>query len=146
MLNIEVLNIKMLNIDLRLVFILIIVILAVWRIKKGYENGMVKELVNILSTIVSCVCIALIFFAVSSFIAGAFALLTLCVVALMGIGILFKWFNLIFKPVTAIANISIINGLNKFLGAIFGFGEAIILTLFLYYIFYILNNAGVFSY
>ena len=141
-LNIEVLNIKMLNIDLRLVFILIIIILAAWRIKKGYENGMVKELVNILSTIVSCVCIALIFLVISSVMAGAFAMLALCVAALMGIGILFKWFSLIFKPVTAIANISIINGLNKFLGAIFGFGEAIVFTLFLYFI---LNYAGIFA-
>lgn len=132
----------MFNIDLRLVFVLIIIILAAWRIKKGYENGMVKELVNILSTIVSCVCIALIFLVISSFMAGAFAMLALCVAALMGIGILFKWFSLIFKPVTAIANISIINGLNKFLGAIFGFGEAIVFTLFLYFI---LNYAGFFS-
>ena len=127
---------------MEIVFVLIFIILAAWRVKKGFNNGMVEEIVNILSTIVSCVCIALIFFAVSSVIARTFSVLTLCVAALIGIGILFKFCNLIFKPVTAIANISIINGLDKFLGAIFGLGEAIIFTLFLYYI---MNFAGFFA-
>ena len=122
-------------IDLKIIFVLIVIILAVWRIKKGYKNGMVEELVNILSAIVSCVCIALIFFAVTSVRVQAFSTLTLCVAALIGIGILFKLCNLIFAPLTAIVKISIINSLNKFLGAVLGFGEAIIYTLFLYYLF-----------
>lgn len=119
---------------MKIVFVLIVIILAIWRIKKGFSNGLVEEIVNILSAIVSCVCIALIFFAITSIKAQTFSTLTLCVVALIGIGILFKVCNLIFAPVTAIVKISIINGLNKFLGAVLGLGEAIIFSFFLYYL------------
>lgn len=130
------------NVDLKIAFVLIIFMLAAWRIKKGFNNGMVKEIVNILSAVVSCVCIVLIFFAVSSVRARTFSVLTLCILALLGIGILFRLCTLIFKPVAAIVNISIINGLDKFLGAVFGFGEAIIFAWFLYYL---LNYASVFG-
>lgn len=128
---------KGLNIDLGIFLILIFVMLAIWRIKKGFHDGMVKEIVNILSAIVSCVCIVLIFFVITSVRAKTFSMLTLCVVTLIGIGILFKLFNLIFKPLTAIVNISIINGLDKFLGAILGFVEAVIFALCLYYVYII---------
>lgn len=102
---------------------------------------MMKEIVNILSAAVSCFCIVLIFFAVSSVMAKTFSVLALCLMALIGTGIIFKLCNLIFKPVTAIVNISIIGGLDKLLGALFGFGEAIIFTWFLYNI---LDYAGIF--
>lgn len=131
----------MLNIDLKIVFVFIFLLLAVWRVRKGFENGMVQEIVNILSAAVSCVCIVLIFLTVSSVKAHTYSVLTLCVFALIAIGIVFKACTLIFKPLTAIVNVSLINSLDKFLGAIFGFGEALIFGVLLYFI---LDYAGVF--
>ncbi|MBQ6806566.1 MAG: hypothetical protein IJO97_03940 [Lachnospiraceae bacterium] len=93
---------------------------------------MVKEIVNILSIAVSCVCIALVFLTISSVMARTFSTLTVCVVGLIGIGIVFKLCNLIFKPILGIMNISIISGFNKILGAIMGFGEAVIFAFFIY--------------
>ncbi len=117
-----------------MILIVITLLLAVWRVKKGFRNGMTKELTNIFSIAVSCVCITLIFLAVSSVVARTFSVLTVCIVGLIGIGILFKLCNLIFKPVTAILNISVIHGLDKLLGAILGLGEAAICSYFLFYI------------
>lgn len=130
------------NVDLKMFYVLMFLILALWRIKKGFSNGMTKEIVNILSSVVSCVCIVLIFFTISSVMAHTFSVLTLCILALIGIGIVFKLCNLIFKPVTAIVNISIINGLDKFLGALFGLGEAFIFSWFIYKL---MDYAGVFA-
>lgn len=132
---------KVLNADLKIAFALIVFILAIWRVKKGFDNGMLKEIVNILSAIVSCICIILIFFTVSSIRAKTFSVLTLCVLALICIGIAFKLCNLIFKPVTAIVNISIIASLDKLLGAILGLGETLIFAFFIYYL---LNYSGFF--
>lgn len=64
--------------------------------------------------------------------AHTFSTLTICIVGLIGIGIVFKLCNLIFKPVMAIMNISLIHGLDKMLGAVMGFGEAAICVYFLY--------------
>lgn len=122
----------MLNIGLKIAFIVLFFLLAVWRIKKGFQNGMMQEIINIVSIAVSCVCIVLIFLAVSSVVAHTFSTLTVCTAGLIGIGIVFKLCNLIFKPVTAIVNISIINGLDKLSGAVMGLGEAVIFSWFLY--------------
>ena len=102
--------------------------------KKGFHNGMMKEIVNILSTAVSCVSIVLIFLTISSVMAKTFSMLTVCILGLIGIGIIFKLCKLIFAPIMAIVNISIINGLDKVAGAVLGLGEAIICSWFLYHI------------
>ncbi len=117
---------------MKIIFILIICLLIVWRIKKGFRNGMIKEIINILSIIVSLVSITLIFLVISSVMAHTFSTLTICIVGLIGIGIVFKLCNLIFKPVMAIVNISLIHGLDKMLGAVMGFGEAVICIYFLW--------------
>ena len=117
---------------MKIILILIICLLIVWRVKKGFKNGMIKEITNILSIIASLVSITLIFFVISSVMAHTFSTLTVCIAGLIGIGIVFKLCNLIFKPVTAIVNISLIHGLDKMLGAVIGFGEAAICVYFLW--------------
>lgn len=122
----------MLDIDLKLAFFLISFLIAAWRLKKGFHNGMMKEIVNILSAVVSCVSIVLIFLAISSIVAKTFSMLTVCVLGLIGTGVIFKLCKLIFAPVAAIVNISIINGLDKIAGAVLGLGEAVICSWFIY--------------
>ena len=122
----------MLEVDLKIAFLLIFLLITICRIKKGFQNGIVKEIVNIISTIVSCVCIALVFLMVSSIMARTFSTLAICVIALVGIGIGFKLCNLIFRPILGITNVSVIGGLNKLLGAVMGFCEAVIVAFFLY--------------
>lgn len=117
---------------MKIIFILIICLLIVWRVKKGFRNGMIKEIINILSIIVSLASITLIFLVISSVMAHTFSTLTVCLAGLVGIGIVFKLCHLIFKPVMAILNISLIHGLDKLLGAVMGFGEAVIAIYFLY--------------
>ena len=120
------------NIDLKIVFIVIILLMAVWRAHKGFKNGMIKELVNIFSIAAACLCITLLFLTISSIVAKTFSVLTVCIIGLIGIGLIYRLCSLIFKPITAIVNISIIHGLDKLLGAIMGLGEAVICSYFLY--------------
>lgn len=117
---------------MKIAFLLIFLLIAIGRVKKGFQNGIIKEIVSIISTIVSCVCIALVFFMVSSIMARTFSTLAICVIALVGIGIGFKLCNLIFRPILGITNVSVIGGLNKLLGAVMGFCEAVIVAFFLY--------------
>lgn len=93
---------------------------------------MIKELVNIFSIAAACICITLLFLTISSIVAKTFSVLTVCIIGLIGIGIVYKLCSLIFKPITAIVNISIIHGLDKLLGAVMGLGEAVICAYFLY--------------
>ncbi|MDE7186184.1 MAG: hypothetical protein K2O13_01560 [Lachnospiraceae bacterium] len=123
----------------RYILLLIVFLLFVWRIKRGFANGIMGEIVTIISGIISLVCVALIFFAVTSAKVKAMSTLTVCIIGLILLGIVFRICSLIFAPLLALSNISFIEGLNKMLGAVLGALEACILTGLLYYI---LDYAG----
>ncbi|MDE6387024.1 MAG: hypothetical protein K2L82_04345 [Lachnospiraceae bacterium] len=125
----------------RIVFVLIVFLLFVWRMKRGFHNGMMKEVVTLLSGAVSLVCVALIFFAVSSVMAKAMSTLTVCVVSLVLLGIAFKLCSLIFSPLLALSNISIIGGVDKALGGVMGAAEALVLSCL---IFFALDYIGIY--
>lgn len=113
------------NTDTRTVaFVLIVCVLLVWRIRRGFKNGVMKEIVNILSAAVSLICVVLIFLTISSVIERTISMLVVCVVGLILLGVLFKVCSLIFKPLLAISNVSVIGGINKLLGAVLGIAEA----------------------
>lgn len=116
----------------KFIFVCIIFLLFIWRIKKGFANGIMQEIVNILSAIVSLVCVVLIFLAIRSLAVKAMSTLTVCVFGLILLGVVFKICSLIFKPILAISNISVIGGVNKVLGSVMGAGEACALAYLLY--------------
>ena len=114
------------------IFAGVIFLLFIWRIHRGFANGIMQEIVNILSGVISLVCVVLIFFAVSSLTAKATSTLTVCIIGLVLLGIVFKLCNLIFQPLLALGNLSVIGGLNKLLGAVMGAAEALVLSYLLY--------------
>lgn len=117
----------------KFIFVLIVFLLFIWRIKKGFANGIMGEIVTIISGVIVLICVALIFFAITSVMVKAMSTLTLCVIALFLLGIVFKICSLIFSPLLALSNISIIEGFNKILGAVVGMLEAGALAAILYF-------------
>ena len=117
----------------KFIFILIVFLLFIWRIKRGFHNGIMGEIVTILSVAVALVCVALILFAVTIAMAREVSALTVCIIALILLGTVFKICSLIFRPVLALSNISLFEGFNKMLGAVMGALEACVLTGLLYY-------------
>ncbi len=105
-------------------FAAVMFLVLIWRVKGGYACGMMQEIVNILSGTAALFCVALVFLAVDSAMSKSMHTLTACVLALIVLGVAFKLCGLIFKPLLAIGNISLLSGLNKLLGAILGVLEA----------------------
>ncbi len=116
----------------KFMFVLFIFLMVVWRVKRGFKNGIMQEIVNILSGVISLICLALVFFAVSSIIEQATSMLIVCIVGLIILGIAFKLVKLMLRPLLAIGNVSVLGGLNKFLGAVLGLGEAVVVCYLLY--------------
>lgn len=116
-------------------FVAVIFLLFVWRVRGGYACGMMQEIVNVLSGIISLACVALIFLAVSSAMKQSMHILTVCIVALIVLGICFKLCRLIFTPLLAVGNISIVSGINKLLGAVLGAAEVCVLAFLFYKVF-----------
>lgn len=117
---------------IKFAFAAIILLLLIWRIKRGYTNGMMQEIVNLLSGIISLASVALVFLAVSSAVNKSMHTLTVCIVALVLLGIVFKLCHLILTPLLAVGSISIVSGINKLLGAIMGAAEGCLLAYILY--------------
>jgi hypothetical protein len=109
-------------------FAAVVLVLFIWRVRGGHACGMMQEIVNLLSGVVSLACVALILLAVSSAMSKSMHILTACIIALVLLGIFFKLCRLIFAPMLAVCSISIVSGINKFLGAVMGAAEACLLT------------------
>lgn len=118
----------------RLIFAAVVLLLFIWRTKKGFHNGMMKEVATLLSGVVSLACVALILIAITSAMAKAMSTLTLCIVGLILLGIVFKLCDLIFKPILALSNVAVIGSFDKVLGAVMGAAEAGVLALVIYYV------------
>lgn len=117
---------------IKLVSAVVVLIIFVWRVKRGFHDGMMKEIVHILSGIISLVCLALIVFAVNSFRMKATNTLVLCIVGLIVLGVIFKICNLIFAPLLLLGNISVIGFFNSIFGAVLGAAEATAIVMILY--------------
>lgn len=116
----------------KLIEAIVVGLLILWRVKRGFRNGILKEIVNILSGCISLACLVVVFFLVSSILTKAMSTLTVCILALVFLGILFKICNLIFKPILAVGGVSVIGGVNKFLGAVLGAVEALAIAYVMY--------------
>ncbi len=113
-------------------FAAVVLLLFIWRIRGGHACGMMQEVVNLLSGVISLACVALVFLAVTSAMNKSTHILTACIIALILLGVLFKLFRLIFAPLLAVGSISIVSGINKLLGAVMGAAEACLLAYFFY--------------
>lgn len=113
-------------------FAAVVLLLFTWRIRGGYACGMMQEVVNLLSGLISLACVALVFIAVTSAMNQSTHILTACIIALILLGILFKLCRLLFMPLLAVGSISIVSGINKLLGAVLGAAEACLLAYFSY--------------
>lgn len=119
----------------KFVFVFIAFLLFIWRIQRGFCNGVLKEITIILSGVISLVSLVLVFLAISSYKANAKSALAFCVIGLIVIGIIFKLCSLIFKPILGLDHIFVIGELNKILGAVIGAVEAVLLSCLLYFVF-----------
>lgn len=109
----------------------VVLLLLLWRVRRGFACGMMQEIANILSGVVAFVCVVLIFLAINSARGKSMHVLAACIVALILLGICFKICSLVFKPLLAVENICVVSGINKFLGAVLGVAEAGLLAFLL---------------
>lgn len=127
----------------KLIFVLIIFLLFIWRIREGYLNGMMEEIVTILSSAIALVSVGLVFLAITGYREKAISVFVLCVIGLIVLGVVFKLCGLIFRPILALSKISVIGMFNRVMGAVLGAVEAVVLSCIFYRIYdYILDYLG----
>jgi len=123
-------------------FMLIIVGAAfVLKIRDGLKKGIVKEVVSLVSLLILCLVVALIGGGVHSYMNGKIISVIVIVILLALVGIVHHLINVVLFPAKLLAKLPIISSVDKWLGAVFGALE-IVLLLWTLYTFVMMMDLG----
>lgn len=107
----------------------------------GYQNGMVKQAIALVSLIIFGVTAALLTHGWKSYVDGQFLNVIFAAVLLLLIGLLRHLLTVVFLPAKWIAKLPIVSWLNQVAGIVFGALEAVFL-LWLVYTFVMMLDLG----
>lgn len=114
-------------------FLLLIVILAaVLKAIDGYNKGMVKEIVSLVSLAILCAVAALVAQGVSSYNDGKMFNVAVAVILLVVLGIVHNLLKLAFFSAKLISKLPVIHFVDKLLGVVFGVFEVVLLLWMVY--------------
>lgn len=122
----------MINITLIIVLLVVAGLLSF-----GYKRGMAKQLTAFVAIFITACVAALLFMLISSFENGEAQNTIYSLVLLIILGSIYGIVKIVLRSVKAIANLPVISSLDKLVGAVLGFAQAIIL---IWILFLMLNN------
>jgi uncharacterized membrane protein required for colicin V production len=111
------------NINLVLIISVIIVMYSIFR---GFKNGMIEEIVSLISLIVAVIIVFLFGVAVTGFIDRKMNSMVIAIIFILVIGFVFKLLSLLFMSLKIIANLPVIKLFDKVAGSFIGFIEGLI--------------------
>lgn len=117
---------------LKVLFFIVAIVTALVRMKTGYRRGLISECSVMLSIAVSLLSIFLLLMLHSAVKGKTYGTVVVVTVALILIGVAYKFIRLIISLLKGISNIGIVGALDQLLGALFGLVEAFIIIFFLY--------------
>lgn len=128
---------------LNLVLIIAAVIL-VYMVMRGYEKGMVRSLISLISLLVTCVVLFLVCNAVGNYFNGRFFSMILTLLLIAAISVVHHLLNAVFFSAKMISKLPIVHGLDKLLGVVAGILETVLIiwTIYSFNIFRDLGTLG----
>lgn len=106
---------------------IIVIILAVYKVADGYKKGMVKEIVSLVSMAVLCAVAALIAGGISSYNNGRIFNVIVAAVLLLLVLIVHQLLKVVFFSAKLLSKLPVVNFVNKLLGMVFGVFEVVLL-------------------
>lgn len=107
--------------------LVIVIILAIYKLADGFKKGMVKEIISLVSMAVLCAVAALIAGGISSYHDGKIFNAVAAVVLLVVLVIAHQLLKMVFFSAKLISKLPVIHFANKLLGAVFGLFEVVLL-------------------
>lgn len=107
--------------------LIIVVILAVYKVVDGYKKGMVKEIVSLISMAVLCAVAALIAGGISNYNSGKIFNVIVAVVLLLLVLIAHQLLKVVFFSAKLVSKLPVVHFVNKLLGMVFGVFEVVLL-------------------
>lgn len=119
--------------------LVVVVLVAAFKIKDGYKKGMVKQIISLVTLLVVGIMIALIGCALHTYMQKEVLGLIVAVLLLAVLGVIHYFLGFVFFSVKMISKLPVVSWLNKLLGALFGFLE---LVVFLQIVYFFIENFG----
>lgn len=114
------------------ILLIILIVIAVWRIWQGFRNGMIHEINRLVSLAAALFVLALAVMIIYGFMEGNMKNVITAVVALVILGIVFHLIKFIMKSLKTLSELPIISFLDKILGMMAGFAEVVIICWIMY--------------
>lgn len=110
---------------------IIIILIFIWRIRKGFKNGFVGEVTSTISIIVAFIVARILFLGVVAFVEKQLGKVLCSLIILALVMAVFAIVKLILKALKLFSKLPIINGVDKLLGILAGGVEAFLIVVFM---------------
>lgn len=121
--------------------LVVVIIAMIVKMLSGYRNGMVKEMISMVSMVVLCVVAALVAYGVNSYHDGKVFNVAVAVVLLMLVMTAHHFLSLAFFSAKLFSKLPVVHTLDKLLGIVFGALE-IVFLLWMVYAFAMMMDMG----
>lgn len=124
--------------------LLIVIIVALYKLVDGYKKGMVKEIISFLSLLIMCVVVVLIGAGLHSYMEKKVVGIVITVVMLTLVGIAHHLLKIVFFSAKVISKLPIIHTGDKLLGMVVGVLEVLVIlwTLYTFIMYFELGMIG----
>ncbi len=112
--------------------LIIAAVILVYMVMRGYEKGMVRSLISLISLLVTCVVLFLLCNAIGSYISGRFFNLILTILLIAAISVVHHLLNVVFFSAKMISKLPIVHSLDKLLGVVAGILETVLIVWTIY--------------
>lgn len=110
---------------------IIAILIFIWRIRSGFRNGFVGEIIATISTIVAFLVAKVLFSGFIAFLEGRVGKMVYSIIILSIIMAVFGIANLILRAIKLVVKLPVIKGIDKLLGVIAGLIEAFLIVVIL---------------
>lgn len=127
---------------MNLCFIVALVLLAV-KMASGYKKGMVKEIITLVTLILTCITIALIANGLKNYTSGHVVNVIIVIVLLSILGVVHLLLKPLFLSAKLISKLPVVSWVDKLLGIAIGAAETILMLWTLYFFVSIMDLGGI---
>ena len=116
------------------VLLIVMILVAVWRMTVGFKRGMVKELISMVGLIFASIVGFLAVSGLQGYAQSNFIEVIVCVVMIAIVAVVHSVLKLLFFSVKLVSSLPVVSTANKIRGIVFGLLEAVVIYWILCYV------------
>ena len=114
-----------------ILFLIIMALLIIWRMGRGFKKGIVKELSDTVSLFIALIAGQLLYSGYQEFMLKHVSQIVCKLATLAIVVVIYKVLSIIFSALKIFASLPILKYLDKLLGLVIGFVEGVMIIIFI---------------